>query len=53
MLVILSTRTNGVRDLADGGPGFSFPLWQWNGTTYAYANRSVSDGELGDAAFLP
>lgn len=53
VLVILPTRTNGVRDLADGGPGFSFPLWQWNGTTYAYADRSVGDGELGGATFLP
>jgi len=53
VLVLLPTRTNGVRDLADGGPGFSFPLWQWNGTTYAYADRSVSDGELGEAVFLP
>ncbi|WP_135211118.1 hypothetical protein [Vitreimonas flagellata] len=53
VLVIMATSTNGVHDLADGGPGFSFPLWQWNGTNYAYANRSVSDGELSGATFLP
>lgn len=53
VLVLLPTRTNGVRDIADGGPGFSFPLWQWNGMTYAYADRSVGDGELGEATFLP
>ena len=53
VLVILASRTNGVRDLADGGPGFSFPLWQWNGTTYAYAGRSVSDADLGEATYLP
>ena len=26
MLIILPTSTGGVRDLADGGPGFSFPV---------------------------
>jgi len=49
----MPTSTNGVHDLADGGPGFSFPLWQWNGTTYAYSNRSVSDAEIANATFLP
>lgn len=53
MLIILSTSTNGVRDLADGGPGFSFPVWTWNGRQYADANRSVADSALGDAQFLP
>jgi hypothetical protein len=53
MLVILPGTTNGVRDIADGGPGFSFPLWQWNGTVYANTNRQVSDAEIANATFLP
>ncbi len=53
VLVIMPTSTNGVHDLADGGPGFSFPLWQWNGATYAYSNRNVSDAEIANATFLP
>ena len=53
MLVILPTSTRGVRDLADGGPGFSFPVWVWNGTAYAPANRQIGDSELDGATFLP
>lgn len=53
MLVILPTMTNGVRDIADGGPGFQFPLWQWNGQAYASAGRSVSDAETANATILP
>jgi hypothetical protein len=53
MLIVLPTSTNGVRDLADGGPGFSFPVWAWNGKAYAPANRSVADSQIGDATFLP
>lgn len=46
MLIILPTSTGGVRDLGDGGPGFSFPVWTWNGSRYAPAGREVSDAEL-------
>ncbi|HEU4431529.1 MAG TPA: hypothetical protein VFT98_22400 [Myxococcota bacterium] len=53
MLIVLPTATGGVRDLADGGPGFSFPVWTWDGSAYAPAGRSVADAELGDARFLP
>ncbi|MEY4879457.1 MAG: hypothetical protein RJB62_926, partial [Pseudomonadota bacterium] len=53
VLVILSAMTDGVRDIADGGPGFSYPLWQWDGSEYVFANREISDAELGDAVFLP
>jgi len=52
-MIILSTQHNGANDLADGGPGFSFPVWQWNGSEYANANRQVSDAALSDARFLP
>lgn len=46
MLIILPTSTAGVRDIGDGGPGFSFPVWSWNGTHYVPAEREVSDAEL-------
>jgi hypothetical protein len=52
-LVILPTQTNGVRDIAHGGPGFQHPVFAWNGAEYAPAGRSVADAEMGDATFLP
>jgi hypothetical protein len=51
--IILSTQHNNGNDIATGGPGFSFPVSQWNGTTYVNANRTVADSALGDAHFLP
>jgi hypothetical protein len=51
--IILSTQHNGGNDIATGGPGFSFPVSHWNGTTYASANRNVADSELSDARFIP
>ena len=54
MLVIMPGKTKGVRDIVDGGPGFSFPLWQWNGKTYANSGRMVPDSALnGAVAYLP
>lgn len=55
MLVILPTATGGVRDIADGGPGLSFPVWTWNGTGYTPAGREISDAELAkvQATYLP
>lgn len=52
-MIILATQHNNANDLADGGPGFSFPVWEWNGSTYADANRQVADSALGDARYLP
>lgn len=52
-LILLPTRTDGVRDIADGGPGFSFPVLTWNGRTYVRAGRQIADSELGGAEFLP
>jgi hypothetical protein len=49
---ILPGQHNGGNDLAAGGPGFSFPVWQWNGSTYAFANREVPDSALNDARFI-
>ncbi len=47
--------TGGVRDLADGGPGFSFPVWSWNGSRYVPAGRDISDAEPSntEATYLP
>ena len=55
MLIILPTSTAGVRDIADGGPGLTFPVWVWNGTRYASARRAISDAELSkiEAKYLP
>ncbi len=55
MLIILPTSTGGVRDIGDGGPGFSFPVWTWNGSRYAPAGREISDAELSktNATYLP
>ena len=54
-LIVLPTSTAGVRDIGDGGPGLTFPVWVWNGTRYADAGREISDAELSkmDAKFLP
>lgn len=51
--IVLPTLHNGGNDIADGGPGFSFPVWQWNGTTYENAHRTVADSALGDARYIP
>jgi hypothetical protein len=53
MIIILPTTHNSANDLADGGPGFSFPVLQWNGTAYEPANREVADSALDGARFLP
>jgi hypothetical protein len=52
-IIILPTQHSGGNDLARGGPGFSFPVSQWNGSVYVNANRDVADSALGDARFLP
>lgn len=51
-LVVLSTSHAGVRDIADGGPGMSHPLYWWNGTTYAQ-HGTIADGAMGDAQMYP
>jgi hypothetical protein len=52
VLVVLPETTGGVHDIADGGPGFSFPLWQWDGKAYAWAEREVSADAPG-ASYFP
>lgn len=53
MMIILPTTHNNANDLADGGPGFSFPVWEWNGNEYAGAGREVADSALDGARFVP
>jgi hypothetical protein len=48
-LVVLPTSHNGVKDIADGGPGMSHPLYWWNGATYA-AHGEIADSAMGDSA---
>jgi len=55
MLIILRTTTGGVHDIADGGPGLSFPVWSWDGSRFVPANREISDAELSamEIGYLP
>lgn len=53
VMIILSTQHGGANDIASGGPGFSFPVMEWNGAAYASANREVSDAATADAQFVP
>lgn len=48
-LVVLSTSHNGVKDIADGGPGMSHPLYWWNGAAYAQ-HGEIADTAMGDSA---
>lgn len=48
-LVVLTTSHGGVRDIADGGPGMSHPLYWWNGSTYA-PHGEIADSAMGDGA---
>jgi hypothetical protein len=52
-LAILPTQHNGVHDIAFAGPGFDHPLFSWNGTEFAPANRSVADAQMENATLLP
>jgi hypothetical protein len=52
-MIVLPTTHHNANDLADGGPGFSFPVWEWNGNEYVSANRTVPDSALNDARFVP
>jgi hypothetical protein len=38
-----------------GAPGFSVPVWIWNGTRYVPAGREISDAELSEIqpTYLP
>lgn len=42
---VMDTQTQGVKDFAVGGPGFEFPVYEWNGRTFV-SLRTISDAEL-------
>ncbi len=50
---ILETETDGVRDVALGGPGFSFPVFVWDGGGYTAAGRAVADADFAAATVVP
>ena len=52
-LVIMKETHNDARDIVFGGPGFSHPLFTWNGTTYVRSNREVPDDGLEGTTILP
>ncbi len=43
--VILSTKNLGYPDILVGGPGFTFPVYKWNGSDYIYA-RKMKDAAI-------
>ena len=47
-VTILPSQTAGVSDFTLAGPGFSFPVYRWNGTSFAVGGE-ISDSDL--AAF--
>jgi hypothetical protein len=53
MVIVLPARHNNGNDVAAGGPGFSFPVSHWNGTSYVATGRTVSDSAIGNARFIP
>jgi hypothetical protein len=53
-LVIMKDAHNGAPDIVFRGPGFSHPVYEWNGTSYEPAKREVADERLtGAVATLP
>ena len=51
-ITVLPTDHGGVRDFALGGPGFSFPVYGWNGKEFTATNE-ISDIELAAMGDLP
>jgi hypothetical protein len=44
-LVVMPSEHKGVKDIVVGGPGFEFPLLEWDGKTYR-SSRTVAGSEL-------
>lgn len=51
-LILLTSKTKGLRDIAEGGPGASYPLWRWDGAAYVQTGGSVSDGPATKGALI-
>ncbi|MES1199367.1 MAG: hypothetical protein ABUS48_05230 [Pseudomonadota bacterium] len=52
-LSILPSTHSGAHDLSIGGPGFTFPVYTWNGHEYTLSARSISDTQFGEGQTLP
>ena len=52
-LAIIKETHNGVPDHVFAGPGFSRPLFTWNGTTCVRAAREVPDERMEGTTILP
>lgn len=50
---VLSSGYNDAPDIALRRPGFTFPVFEWDGSQYLSAGRSVSDKEFDAAARYP
>lgn len=44
----LTTGNKGYPDLVIGGPGMEYPVWRWNGNSYAYFRR-ITDADYAKA----
>ncbi|HVY86466.1 MAG TPA: hypothetical protein VG943_15135 [Caulobacterales bacterium] len=53
ILAILPSAHSGAHDISIGGPGFSFPVYTWNGHDYAISSRTISDTQFGAGQMLP
>ena len=53
MMIVMPAAAGEARDIAWGGPGFSFPLWKWNGRVYEQTRRTVSDKDIEKASIYP
>jgi hypothetical protein len=42
MYTILETKNLGFPDIEIGGPGTCFPVWRWNGKSYALHKKCLS-----------
>lgn len=51
-LMVLPDTHNDVHDFALGGPGFSFPVYQWDGAAYAQEGE-ISDQDLQALGEIP
>ncbi len=51
-IMVLPDTHNEVHDFALGGPGFSFPVYEWDGTAFT-ARREISDQDMQAMGELP
>lgn len=52
-LVLMPAKGAAARDIAQGGPGMTAPLWRWNGRTYAPTGSVVTERQMQGASYYP